>query len=516
MESNSYLDRPHLVTMRLGWSTAIICLSTLQFGYHLAELNAPLDILSCVYQKSGPLPSYDDTFWYKHNYNQCIPMNDRQEALVTTMFTVGGLFASILLGATSISSVFGRKFLCLVNAFLFTGGSLAMALTNSSLIFNLGRFVNGVAAGTSLIVTPILINELTPINQRGFLGSLLQLAVAVGIFIAQVVSYFCSNDQDWRLIFVFALMIGLVQFILLLTINESPKWLIMHRGEVSRATSLLRHLRSDKDTVMHEVNHWRKLSSTQRPDTKPTDTSALLSHEASVDSLILQPLTRVVSRRNSYDDSTLSTSDFVFSAKYRKEFIAVLLLMTSQQLTGVNSITFYGVRILNGLFKGANSNVLLLSCSFSLCNVITAFLVSHVVDRWGRKPLMIASVSMTAICSFLIAVGIKYSKNVLAVVACFGFIIGYSIGLGPIPFLMISELTHHDVVSIAQSLGTSSNWASSMLIAYLFPQLQAYFGGSVFFIFFIISVAYFFGFAFYIPETKGYNNCDDVWDRFQE
>jgi hypothetical protein len=79
MESNSYLDRPHLVTMRLGWSTAIICLSTLQFGYHLAELNAPLDILSCVYQKSGPLPSYDDTFWYKHNYNQCIPMNDRQE-----------------------------------------------------------------------------------------------------------------------------------------------------------------------------------------------------------------------------------------------------------------------------------------------------------------------------------------------------------------------------------------------------------------------------------------------------
>ncbi|KAK6198134.1 hexose transporter of the major facilitator superfamily [Scheffersomyces amazonensis] len=493
---HNFLDKPHSVTFQLAWSTAIICLSTLQFGYHLAELNAPEDILSCNFHKPGPYASYEDTIWYKYNYKQCIPMNEKGIALITTMFTVGGLVSSIILGSTSIPSRYGRRYMCLLSSLGYFFGSLIMVFANNVFMINLGRFINGIAAGSSLIMSPILINELTPINHRGFLGSLLQLAVTIGIFISQVVSYFFSNDQQWRIIFVFATSLGLLQFVMLFTVPESPKWMIMQGHDVKSATSILHDLRSDKSTVTYEINHWRQLSINERTkgDNEIQETTALLS------------------------ETTVTTSEFMFAKKYRYQFIAVILLMTAQQLVGMNAITYYGVKILNNLFgnhhETGGDQVLILSCSFSLCNVISAICISPLVDKVGRRPLVLSSIFMCSICSIVIGVGIINQYDIAVITACFGFVIGFSIGLGPIPFLMISELSGHEVVSIAQSVGTSTNWLANIFIAFGFPILQNSMGGSVFFIFFTTSIAYLVAVWRYIPETKGYNSVQDVWDNF--
>ena len=96
-----------------------------------------------------------------------------------------------------------------------------MSFSQTNWQINLGRLLNGFGAGSSLIVSPILINELAPLNHRGLLGSLMQSAVSIGIFIAQIVSYLYSNDQQWRLIFLVAGLIGFVQFVGLLTVPES-------------------------------------------------------------------------------------------------------------------------------------------------------------------------------------------------------------------------------------------------------------------------------------------------------
>ena len=502
MDEDDYLDRPHTVTPRLGWATVVVSISTLLFGYHLAELNAPADIIACRFSKPGP-----ELIWDRQGFPQCLPMEDGGVALANTMYTLGGLAASVVLGASSLPKQHGRRKLITCLAILYVMGSVLMTLATSTTMLYAGRFFVGVGAGGSLIVSPILINELTPINHRGLLGSLLQVSVACGIFIAQFVSYFWSNELQWRSIFAFALVLATLLLVGLFSVAESPKWLVIHKGDVNSATSLLVNLRSDMETVPHEIAHWRRLSSNEYK---------LETVSISSETRPLLPIQSGVSlRRGSFDDPSISFHDYFTLAAYRRELAAVLILMTSQQLTGINAITFYGVQMLNKLFDHADlSNVLVLAATFSLVNVVSSIVVSHYFERFGRRPLMLMSVATTALCATLIACGLAIGNPVMIVVACYGFIVGYSIGLGPVPFLMIAEFASHETVALAQSVGTSLNWGTGMIVAFSVPLLLSWIGGGVFFIFAIFSAAYFVLVWWVVPETKGYSNTYDVWEDF--
>ncbi|EGW33447.1 uncharacterized protein SPAPADRAFT_60799 [Spathaspora passalidarum NRRL Y-27907] len=505
---HNFIEKRHSITFKLAWSTFIICLCALQFGYHLAELNAPGDVLSCHFHKPGPADSYNDTIWYQFGRNQCIPMSEQGVAYITTSFTVGGLLVSVLLGSTSISMDYGRKPLLLGSSSFFVLGSLLMILANNIWIMNLGRLFNGIGCGSALTISPILINELTPINHRGLMGAIMQIAVSVGIFLAQLVSYFFSNDQQWRIVFVFAFGIALVQLVGLFTIPESPKWLILNNADVVTATEILTELRTDHSTIEHEIEHWKHL--TFGPIKETSEVSPLLQRHNSTVSVCSS-----VSSRQSLEPPAVTIYDFIFTRKYRHQFIAVVLIMTGQQLSGMNAITYYGVKILNTVFNhhgsGGGNRVLVLTCAFSVVNMISSTVVAPLIDRIGRKPLLLASVATCGICSLVLAIGIPNKYDIAVITACYGFIIGFAIGLGPIPFLMISELTGHEVVSLAQSFGTVTNWTSNMIIAFMFPLLQNLIGGVVFYIFSVICLVYFVAFWFKIPETKGIHHVVEVW-----
>ncbi|KAK6883465.1 putative metabolite transport protein [Candida tropicalis] len=436
---HNFLDKRHSITFTLAWSTFFICLSALQFGYHLAELNAPGEILSCNFKKPGPLPSYDDTIWSHLNFRQCIKMPDYGVALVTTMFTIGGLLASIVLGFTSVCSTYGRKQLCTVAALFYFLGSSLMSFSQTNWQINLGRLLSGVGAGSSLIMSPILINELAPHNHRGLLGSLMQFAVSLGILLAQV----------------------------------------------------------------FEIQHWKHLLTNNlvQQDEEQTETSSLLSHES----------------QSSFDPPSISTWKFLSDLKYRNQLIAVVLIMTGQQWSGVNTITYYGVQVLNGIFNNPDGNmVLFLSCLISTVNVLVSVGVAPLIDKWGRKPLLMSSVVICGVSALSLAIGIPTKNDAVVVTAFFSFIIGFGIGLGPIPFLMISEFTGHDVVTIAQSFGTVMNWCSNMSVAMFFPILTKLLGGGlVFSVFAINCLLYGIGFYYNIPETKGFNHSNDVWENFK-
>ena len=121
--------------------------------------------------------------------------------------------------------------------------------------------------------------------------------------------------------------------------------------------------------------------------------------------------------------------------KYRKQLIAVVLIMTGQQLVGINAITYYGVKILNELFSGSNTGnlVLMLNCVFSGMNVAASIAVAPLIDRWGRKPLLMTSITMCAICTSILAIGIPNRYDIAVVTACIGFVTGWALGLGPLP-----------------------------------------------------------------------------------
>lgn len=503
----------HRVTPRLAWATTICCLSTLQFGFHLAALNAPQEIISCRKHFAGPYPSYEDTIWSEYGRKECIPMTPTGIAIITTMFTVGGLVSSMVAGSHTVLSFLGRRRIQKVCALFYLVGSLLVACANSMMLINLGRFIAGLASGTSMVVAPILISELSPFNHRGLLGSLLQFGVAIGILTAQLIAMLWSNDQEWRFLFVFGAGLAAVQFVLLFTTVESPKWLIMHRGDISNATEILHTLRSDRLAMRHEIEHWRCLSnnSGSGPSDKLTETSQLLNDLEDIVPFV--PLTVQKSRRGSIDPSTFTTGEYLSIPRYRKEWIAIALIMSAQQLCGMNAITFYGVSVLQNIVPDG-TNVLILTSLLALCNVVSALVISPFIDKVGRRHLLLSSVAVMGTCSIFISYGLVKSLDYVAALGCFGFIVGFSLGLGQIPFLMVSELASHETIGIAQSYGTTLNWVANVAVAYLFPTLKQMLGGYVFLVFFGISVVYFIAIYIRVPETKGKLEYRDIWGTF--
>lgn len=509
-KSLDFFKTKHDVTFHLGWATAVACLGTLQFGYHLSELNGTQLLLSCNFHRPGPFDSYDETFWSGYGLKECIPIPESDLSLITTYLTVGGLVSSILLGSHTLSSAIGRKVNCIINAGLFFTGSILMAFANSFTMMNVGRFLCGLGAGSSVVISPILVNELTPVNHRGFLGSFLQFSLAMGILLSQFLSVFFANDQQWRTIFLIAAMIGLIQFILLFTILESPKWLITNKNDTSTATSILKNLRSNHDVVGHEINHWRRLSMHNKsPDLESTPLMEDLSNSSITDSL--KP---VRSRRGSIDPSNLKFYEFLTSKAYRKELIATIIIMSGNQLCGMNCITFYGVIFLQDIVP-KSVNILYLTSALALCNVIAALCVSKLFDKFGRKPLLLFSCSVMVITTFMISVGLMNDISSLTTLGCFMYIIGYSFGLGPLVYMMVPEFTNNNAIAIGQSFGTVINWLSNIAIAFFFPLLQDWLLGKVFFIFTFINLFYFTSIIFFVPETKLYHSYEEVWSNFK-
>lgn len=489
----------------LPFGTYFICMNFSPPALTKAELNAPEDIITCAITRHGPLPHYSDTFWAHHGRETCIDMGHMGVAMMTTMFTVGGFVASILAGSSYVSANVGRRSMCMLSSSMYVVGSALIMWANSLLAICIGRFIAGLGAGSSLVMGPLLISELTPPNHRGLLGSLVQLAVAIGILSAQLVSYVFANNQQWRLIFFVATIMGLVQFVALFTTHESPKWMVMNTGDVHGATSILHDLRSTRLRAQRELKHYRRLSKVVDDEEATTEQSPLVASREPTTSE--SGSSQVANAEEPTEPVHATPFEFMTSLEYWPQFRAVALLLTGQQLCGMNGITFYGVSFLSPIFK----DPLMIACSISLCNVICAIAVSPVVDRWGRKPLVLLSVVTMSICAFAIAIGMQFQIEAVVAIACFGFVAGYSAGMAPIPFLMISELAHHESVGAAQAVGGALNWLANISLAYFFPLVEAKLGGCIFYGFSAISAGYAISIALYVPETHGKSH-EEVWD----
>lgn len=504
---DDFLYVKHSIRWRLLWATCVCCLSTLQFGFHLSVFNAPQDIISCQNHVLGLDLRYKDSLWGHWGRKQCVSMDRSGITTINTIFTAAGLISSVLVGSHSILNHLGRRTLLQVATTLYLVGSVTIAFANTFLVINIGRFLAGIAAGSSMVVAPIFINEISPFNKRGLMGSILQFGVPIGILLAQIIAFRWSNDLQWRNLFVFGGALGAIQLVLLFTSVESPKWLIMHRGIINHATKVLNTLRSDETAAQYEILHWRRLSTNMHESGKASETSSLLESSPKSDFV---PLSTAMSRRGSVDPSTLSPQEYLTETKYRKEWIAIVIIMCAQQLTGMNAITFYGVSVLSNIVP-PGTNVLVLTSSLAATNVVAAAIASPLTDKWGRKFLLLLSIAVMGICSVVISSALLLHKDYIAAGGCFGFVIGFALGLGQVPFLMISELSSHEAIGKAQSLGTTCNWMSNVAIAYAFPFFRDFLGDSVFYVFGFTAALFFYVIYSYVPETSGKVAYEDVW-----
>lgn len=492
---------PAGLTSNLIFAVSIICLGSLQFGYHMAELNSPELVLSCKLSQPGKIP-YDQSFFGHFGFKQCIPMSPDQIGLVTSIFSIGGLFGSFYIG--HLADKYGRRRSSVLHCLLYIIGSSINGLSNSYGILLLGRFISGLGAGSALVITSIYINEVSPIETKGLLGSMNQLSINIGILFTQLLSLKWSNNNDWRWLLFMASFIAIVNLVVVLVhLQESPVWLASH-GDNTQAFTVLHRLRGGSYSVAtNEVNSWKSHNGLANG----TPENETLLEEGNGESIPTTTGTSSPSNSTSFKQR-VTVKDYVTKPEYRNSLIVATGILVLQQFDGINSIIFYGVSVLVSIFP---NHSIIINCLISLVNVVVTFVSATIVDKLGRKPLLLLSVSFLGFATILMGFGIIWTNSVLSIIGTFTYITFFAIGLGPIPFLLVGEVTQPSAKALAQSWGTSMNWVATFLVGYSFPVLKEWLGGSVYFIFTIMCFTSVWFIRTKVPETKGKHSYNEVW-----
>lgn len=187
-------------------------------------------------------------------------MNTDQFAVVSSIYTLGGLLGALTAG--SFCNKYGRLRAMRLTTLFFVLGPLLESLAVNIALLCLGRFVSGIGAGAAVVVVPIYISEIAPPKEKGLFGAFTQVMINLGILVAQLLGYFFSRDNMWRVILGAAGVIGTVQLFGLLFVPESPKWLAEHHSP-DRARAILRRIRGHKVNIDEEVKAWSANSSNE-------------------------------------------------------------------------------------------------------------------------------------------------------------------------------------------------------------------------------------------------------------
>ncbi|KXL41641.1 hypothetical protein M433DRAFT_72639 [Acidomyces richmondensis BFW] len=488
MATTSTDSRPTRATPYFLYLLLNTTLGPLLFGYHLAELNAPQSVLTCVQHTPNPPRT---TFLH---LPPCIPMTLAQFSLATSIFTLGGLCAALAAGP--LATALGRLRPMLLTSILSTCGASLSTLAPSLLLFALGRFLSGLAAGAATVIVPLYISEISPAETRGFWGAATQVMINVGIFGAQLLGYFWSReDGAWRGILGVGAVVAVVQGVGLgFGGLESPVWLA-ERGRRREAEDAWRKIRGGgvvEDEVVVSGNH-------TAPDVEPH------SDEGAEAAPLLSSTTDDDENRR----PTMGFLTVILHPSTRPSVRAVLTVMLAQQFTGINSIIMYSVHLLSRLLP---TSAALLAVSVASLNILVTALGAPLADTWGRKKTLLVSITGMGFSSLLLGTSIRASIPPLSVISTAAFVASFAIGLGPIPFILASELSPPQAVGAVQSWALTANWSATFGVAQFFPLVDSWVGeGNVYFLFAAVAAGFLLAVGGWVPETKGKGGWEEVW-----
>jgi sugar porter (SP) family MFS transporter len=382
-----------------------------------------------------------------------------------------GLTISIALIGTVIGSLlgsrpsdrFGRKNTLYFVAIAYLLASLGTAFADNWYMFLAFRFLGGLGVGASSVTAPIYISEVSPADRRGRLVGLFQFNVVLGILISYLSNYLISQlgDASWRVMLGVQAIPSLVFLILIRFIPESPRWLILKKGETKRALEILK--------IINPLNCNEEL----------------------------------VSIQNSKLDN--SNSDSLFSGQYKTPITLAVLFAFFNQVSGINAIIYYAPRIFEMAGLGAHSS-LLSTVGIGMINFIFTLLGINIIDKVGRKMLMLVG-SFGLIGSLFMVAYTFYSGNfsgfAIPVYMMF-FIAFFAFSQGAVIWVFISEIFPNQVRAKGQTLGSSTHWVMAAIIAFCFPYFAEKLGGAVTFSFFGTMMVLQLIFVWrFMPETKG-------------
>lgn len=447
-------------------------------------------------------------------------MNDTQFAVVSSMFNLGGLFGALSSG--HISSTRGRLLAMRLSALFFTIGSVVETASSSIAVMSIGRVLTGVGAGAATVIVPIYISEVAPPRERGLFGAMTQVSINVGILLTQTLGYFLSHDSAWRWILGIGVIVGGIQGLGLLVVPESPAWLAANKS-VTAARQTLQRIRGKGFDVSEEVAAWGAGvdAGTGAASHGAEEEQGLLNNDGdspvlAADSSRLSTSSKGSGSGNKHSAENLGFFQVARDPFYRPALIACVGVMCSQQLCGINSIIMYSVSLLRDLLP---FNSALLTILISAINLFTTVACSPLPDKLGRKTCLLLSIAGQGISALVLALSILFQTKILSAVVVVFFVAFFAVGLGPVPFMLASELVGHEAVGATQSWCLAASYVTTFLVAQFFPiiniELNHALGraGWVYFIFAALAVLCGLFVYWRVPETKGKKDADEVWGR---
>ena len=389
------------------------------------------------------------------------------EGIIVSFLLVGAMVGALSGGP--LSDRVGRRPTTLLAAIIFGLGAMAVALAPSVVVIIIGRFLLGLGVGLASMIVPLYIAEIAPADRRGALVSLNQLMITIGILLSYIVGVIFTPIEGWRYMFSVALIPALILFIGMFSLPESPRWLFEH-GQRDKARSVLGRSRSPEEVDL-ELQEMEQIKSQEGQD-----------------------------ERVSYGE--------LFAPFVRPALIIGIGLAIFQQITGINTVIYYAPTILQNVGFSEGGAIAATALGVGVVNVGFTILAVRIIDRAGRKPLLL--IGLVGMVISLALLGIVFSTGAtggaagLLATVCLGlYIASFAISLGPVFWLMISEIYPLRIRGSAMSVASIANWGSNFLVALMFPVLLAALGGAtLFWLFAVIGIVAWVFIYFRVPETK--------------
>jgi len=388
------------------------------------------------------------------------------EELVVSIVLIGAMGGAIVGGA--VADRIGRRATLVWAAGIFIVGSVLAPLSTSVAILIIARAIIGVGIGFTSVTAPVYVSELAPPQSRGMLIGLYQFALTLGIALADLVGYWLAAQQAWRLMFGLAVVPTLLFLLVILTVPESPRWLFAH-GSPQHA-----------EAVLHSY----------------TDDAGAQQFLADIEDGLKMPMEQSWSA--------------LWSPAVRGSLFIACGLTVLQQVTGINTIVYYGPRIFELAGSASHASAIFTTLLVAIVNVIATVVGITLVDRIGRKPLLYVGVSGMTIALFALSYAFGHngaggaSLGAVAIACLMVYIACFAFSLGAIAWILVAEVFPLRVRGRGVAAGTLFSGIANFAVSLTFLSLIDHLGSaSTFAIYGTLSILTLVFVRFVVPETRG-------------
>jgi len=454
------------------------------FGYDTGWMGSVQGMPYFITQYTGlPKPGPDASDAVKAAFS----LASWQKSLTTSILSAGTFFGAIIAG--DVADFIGRRLTIIGGCLIFTVGCILQTASTGIALMCAGRVVAGAGVGFISAIIILYMSEIAPRKVRGALVSGYQFAITIGILLASCVTYATQNRTDtgsYRIPIAIQFLWALILAIGLFLLPDSPRYFVK-RGNIEKASNALARVRgqpADSQFVQEEL------------------AEIIANHEYELQ--VVPQGSYIRSWTNCFKGSLWKGS-----SNLRRTILGTSLQMM-QQWTGVNFIFYFGTTFFQEL--GTISNPFLINLITTLVNVCSTPISFYIIERLGRRTILIWGAAGMVICQFIVAIaGTVDGQNPQTVKAMIAFICIYifffATTWGPAAWVVIGEVFPLPIRSRAVGLSTSSNWLWNCIIAVITPYMvgkdKGNLGPKVFFIWGSLCALCFVYAYFLVPETKG-------------